>query len=90
MFLGDTRLFTSVITPPFLKKGFCSKVVVYHNSNQLEKPTTEIVALLQTIAPFLKKTTLRQLSQVVFGMLVASGRITMLGLSLTNVTTSLL
>ncbi len=42
---------------------------------------TEIVALLQTIAPLLEKTTLRQLSQVVFGMLVASGRITMLGLS---------
>jgi DDE superfamily endonuclease len=42
---------------------------------------TEIVALLQTIAPLLEKTTLRQLSQVVFGMMVASGRITMLGLS---------
>jgi putative transposase len=42
---------------------------------------TEIVALLQTIAPLLEKTTLRQLSQVVLGMLVASGRITMLGLS---------
>jgi hypothetical protein len=42
---------------------------------------TEIVALLQTIAPLLEKTSLRQLNQVVFGMLVASGRITMLGLS---------
>ena len=42
---------------------------------------TEIVALLQTIAPLLGKTTLGQLCQVVFGMLVASGRITMLGLS---------
>jgi putative transposase len=42
---------------------------------------TEIVALLQTIAPLLEKTTLRQLSQVAFGMLVANGRITMLGLS---------
>ncbi len=42
---------------------------------------TEIVALLQTIAPLLKKTTLRQMSQVVFGMLVASGRVTMLGLA---------
>jgi putative transposase len=42
---------------------------------------TEIVALLQTIAPLLEKTTLCQLRQVVFGMLVASGRITMLGLS---------
>jgi hypothetical protein len=42
---------------------------------------TEILALLQTIAPQLSKTTLRQMSQVIFGMLAASGRITMLGLS---------
>jgi hypothetical protein len=42
---------------------------------------TEILALLQAIVPLLSKTTFRQLSQVVFGMLVASGRITMLGLS---------
>ena len=42
---------------------------------------TEIVALLQNIAPLISKTTLRQMSQVIFGMLVASGRITMLGLS---------
>jgi hypothetical protein len=42
---------------------------------------TEIVALLQLISPLLEKTVLRQLSQVVFGMLAASGRITMLGLS---------
>lgn len=41
----------------------------------------EIVALLQTIAPLLEKTTFGQMSQVVFGMLVVSGRITMLGLS---------
>jgi len=41
----------------------------------------EILALLQNIAPLLEKTTLRQLSQVIFGMLVCSGRITMLGLS---------
>jgi hypothetical protein len=41
----------------------------------------EILVLLQSIAPLLEKTTLRQLSQVIFGMLVASGRITMLGLS---------
>ena len=41
----------------------------------------EILALLQNIAPLLEKTTLRQLSQVIFGMLVTSGRITMLGLS---------
>ena len=42
---------------------------------------TEILALLQAIAPLIEKTTFRQMSQVVFGMLVASGRITMLGLS---------
>jgi putative transposase len=41
----------------------------------------EILALLQTIAPLVSKTTLRQMSQVIFGMLAASGRITMLGLS---------
>jgi putative transposase len=42
---------------------------------------TEIIVLLQAIAPLLKKTTLRQMSQVIFGMLATSGRITMLGLS---------
>jgi hypothetical protein len=41
----------------------------------------EILALLQNIAPLSDKTTLRQMSQVIFGMLAASGRITMLGLS---------
>lgn len=41
----------------------------------------EILALLQNIAPFVDKTTLRRMSHVVFGMLVASGRVTMLGLS---------
>jgi putative transposase len=42
---------------------------------------TEIIVLLQTIAPLISKTTLRQMSRVIFGMLAASGRITMLGLS---------
>ena len=42
---------------------------------------TEILALLQNIAPLLEKTIFHQMSQVIFGMLVASGRITMLGLS---------
>jgi hypothetical protein len=42
---------------------------------------SEILALLQTIAPLLEPTTVRQLSQVLFGMLVISGRLTMLGLS---------
>lgn len=41
----------------------------------------EIVALLQSIAPVISSTTLRQLSQVVYGMLISNGRITMLELS---------
>ncbi len=41
----------------------------------------EIVALLQSIAPVISTTTLRQLSQVVYGMLICNGRITMLELS---------
>lgn len=41
----------------------------------------EILALLHKIAGLLSKTTLRQMSQVLFGMLAVSGRITMLGLS---------
>jgi putative transposase len=41
----------------------------------------EILALLQNLAPLLEKTTLRQMSQVIFGMLAASGRISMLGIS---------
>ncbi len=42
---------------------------------------TEILALLQNIAPLLEKTVLRQMSQVIFGILAASGRMTMLGIS---------
>jgi hypothetical protein len=42
---------------------------------------TDILALLQHIAPLLEKTTFRRMNQVIFGMLVGSGRITMLGLS---------
>jgi putative transposase len=41
----------------------------------------EIVALLQSLAPVISRTTLRQLSQVVYGMLISNGRITMLELS---------
>lgn len=41
----------------------------------------EIVTLLQSIAPVISTTTLRQLSQVVYGMLISNGRITMLELS---------
>lgn len=42
---------------------------------------TEILALLQSIAPLLEQKTVRQMSQVIFGMLVITGRVTMLGLS---------
>jgi hypothetical protein len=42
---------------------------------------TEILALLQNIAPLITKTIFHQLSQVIYGMLVTNGRITMLGLS---------
>ena len=42
---------------------------------------TEILSLLQTIRPHLEKTTLRQMSHVLFGMLAISGRTSMLGLS---------
>jgi hypothetical protein len=42
---------------------------------------TDILALLQPIAPLISKTTLRQLSRVIFGMLAMTGRVTMLGIS---------
>jgi len=42
---------------------------------------TDILALLQPIAPLISKTTLRQLGRVIFGMLVMTGRVTMLGIS---------
>lgn len=41
----------------------------------------DILALLQPIAPLISKTTLQQLSRVIFGMLVMTGRVTMLGIS---------
>ena len=42
---------------------------------------TEIVALLQSLAPVISATVLQQMSQVVYGMLISNGRITMLELS---------
>ncbi len=42
---------------------------------------TEIVALLQSIAPVVSATILRQMSRVIYGMLISNGRITMLELS---------
>jgi len=40
-----------------------------------------ILAFLQPIAPLISKTTLRQLSRVIFGMLALTGWVTMLGIS---------
>ncbi|MGD0613392.1 MAG: transposase [Anaerolineales bacterium] len=42
---------------------------------------TDILALLQCIAPLISKTTLRQLSRIILGMLMMTGRVTMLGIS---------
>jgi hypothetical protein len=42
---------------------------------------SEIVALLQTIAPIVSSTVLKQMSQVIYGLLISSGRITMLEIS---------
>jgi putative transposase len=41
----------------------------------------EIVALLQTIAPVVAPTVLKQMSQVIYGLLISNGRITMLEIS---------
>lgn len=42
---------------------------------------TDILAPLQCIASLISKTTLRQLSRVILGMLMMTGRVTMLGIS---------
>src|SRR6266545_7017514 len=42
---------------------------------------TEILALLQNIAPVVSATILKQMSQVIYGLLISNGRITMLELS---------
>jgi len=42
---------------------------------------TEIVALLQNIAPVVSATILKQMSQVIYGLLISNGRITMLEIS---------
>jgi putative transposase len=41
----------------------------------------EIVALLQNIAPVVSATVLKQMSQVIYGLLISNGRITMLEIS---------
>ena len=42
---------------------------------------TEILALLQSIASVVSATVLQQMSQVIYGMVISHGRITMLELS---------
>ena len=42
---------------------------------------SEIVALLQSIAPVISHTVLQQMSQVIYGLLISNGRITMLEIS---------
>jgi putative transposase len=42
---------------------------------------TEILALLQGIAPIVSATILQQMSHVIYGMLISNGRITMLEIS---------
>lgn len=42
---------------------------------------TEILALLQSIAPVVSATVLQQMSHVIYGMLISNGRITMLEIS---------
>jgi hypothetical protein len=42
---------------------------------------TEIVALLQTIAPVVSAPVLKQMSQVIYGLLISNGRLTMLEIS---------
>ncbi|MHB8777322.1 MAG: transposase [Anaerolineales bacterium] len=46
-----------------------------------KKPMTEILALLQNIAPVVSATILQQMSHVIYGMLITNGRITMLEIS---------
>jgi hypothetical protein len=42
---------------------------------------TEIVALLQSLAPVVAPTVLKQMSQVIYGLLITNGRLTMLEIS---------
>ena len=42
---------------------------------------TEILALLQSIAPIVSVTVLKQMSEVIYGMLISNGRLTMLEIS---------
>jgi hypothetical protein len=42
---------------------------------------SEILALLHTIAPVVSPTVLKQMSQVIYGLWISNGRITMLEIS---------
>ncbi len=62
--------------------GFCSKVGFTKTSTkEQQKPTMDILALIQPIAEILPKTTIRQMGRVITAMMSITGRVTMLGLS---------
>jgi hypothetical protein len=48
------------------------------STQELHKPTLDILALLQTIEDRFSQTPLRQMSRVILAMLVMTGRVTML------------
>jgi len=55
--------------------GFCSRVVSTTTITQeLQKPTMDILAPLQSIEDSLSKATLQQMSQVIIAMLAMTGR----------------
>jgi hypothetical protein len=58
--------------------GCCSKV---GSTKELQKPTIDILALLQPIEDSLSKTTLRQMSRIIIAMLAITGRMKMLGVT---------
>ena len=61
---------------------FCSKVGSTKTSTkELQKPTMDILALLQPIEDSLSKTTLRQMSRIIIALLAMTGRMTMLGIA---------
>jgi putative transposase len=62
------------------KQGFSGKVGLRKHFKP-EKPMTEILALLQSIAPVVSATVLQQMWHVMYGMLISNGRITMLEIS---------
>jgi len=51
------------------------------STQEPQKPTMDILALLQPIEDSLSKATLQQMSRIIIAMLAMTGRVTMLGLS---------